>query len=240
MWGMNHSSYFSWFIKSSVVFPPCLTGLLCVGKVIHRGIPTTGSNTETELWPQQQSPNLHECLRETESQVSIATNVIQPKQHHQAKSTPKLHHHVLPAQCLLNRARSVGERSAPSASNASACSSGPELPKSGLAGFFLCWLQLAQGQPFPNSLFPPQLALDPQETPSPGQSRGAGMATCKQDLNGNTESQLWEMVWHHTRGGKRRWILNSQRDLQEICEAKVEKNKEPANKNCSLSLQYSK
>lgn len=57
MRGMNHSSYFSRFIKSSMVLPPCLTDFLCVGKVIHRGIPTPGGNTETERWPQQRSPN---------------------------------------------------------------------------------------------------------------------------------------------------------------------------------------
>ena len=117
VWGMNHSSYCSSFSKSSAVPPPRLTDFSFVGKVWHAGILTAGGNAgaETGLGLQQQSPG--SSVPEG-NWVSVTTNETQPNQHHRAKRTPELRPrrtHAPSAQHFVNRARSVGSRSAPTA-----------------------------------------------------------------------------------------------------------------------------
>ena len=66
-----------------------------------------------ELWPQQPSLDLYVCMKETESQVSIAAKETRLTTITRPNKTPKLQPHR--TQRLVNRTRSVDTRSAPSA-----------------------------------------------------------------------------------------------------------------------------
>lgn len=170
MWGMNHSSYSSRFIKSSAVPPPRLTDFSFVGKVVHRRIPTAGGNagTETELWPQQQSPDLYVCLKETEShQHYLQRNVTElpsPGQTNTSATIPS----CSISSTFCKRDQICGRKIGTERSSAPACSSGPELTQPGLPGYLLTSASL---RPAFFQRLDPTLAKGKRCTASSGPSR---------------------------------------------------------------------